>query len=97
MGQHFVDQYSLLHFATGIVAYFFGMDWVIFLVIHTLFEWAENTQNGMFVINTYLPLWPGGKPSADSILNRVGDTVAAMLGWFVAYIVMELGKRKKWY
>jgi hypothetical protein len=97
MGQFLFDQYSLLHFAVGIIAYFFGIDSSLFFFLHALFEWVENTEKGMFVINRYIKVWPGGKPAADSILNRIGDTISAMLGWFIAYIVTEIGKRKKWY
>lgn len=97
MGQRFVDQYSLLHFAVGIVAYFFGVEWAPFLIVHALFEWVENTPTGMFIINTYLPGWPGGKPVADSVINRVGDTLFAMAGWLLGYVISEIGKRRGWY
>jgi hypothetical protein len=97
MGQFLFDQYSLLHFAVGIIAYFFGIDSSLFFFLHALFEWAENTENGMFVINRYIKVWPGGKPRADSILNRLGDTIAAMLGWFIAYVLSNIGIREKWY
>ena len=85
MGQRFLDQYSLLHFASGVIAYFFGINWVMWLVLHTLFEILENTAAGMRIINDWLVFWPGGKTTSDSVINSVGDTVAAMVGWYVAY------------
>ena len=87
MGYLFLDQYTLLHFATGVIFYFFGFDFFVFLAIHTLFEIVENTKTGMFIINKYLTFWPGGKPGADSFINRYGDTLGAILGWYLAYLL----------
>ena len=84
MGQYFFDQYSLLHFATGIFAYFWGFGWLFTLLTHTLFELVENTEAGMRFINTYVPFWPGGKPKADSIPNQISDTIMTMIGWFIS-------------
>ena len=62
MGLNFIDQYSYLHFASGIIAYFFDISLLYWLIIHTVFEIMENTENGIFIINKYLTFWPGGKP-----------------------------------
>lgn len=97
MGTKFFDQYSILHFATGIIFYFFGVDFIIWLSIHILFEILENTKPGMHFINTYLPFWPGGKPRSDTLINSIGDTVFAMLGWLIAWSMDKLGKRYEWY
>ena len=40
----------------------------------------------MKLINT-LPIWPGGKDEADNIINRTGDQIYALVGWFLAYMV----------
>lgn len=59
-----------------------------------IFEIVENTNQGMFVINKYLGnIWPGGKPYADSVLNSVGDTFYALLGWIIAYLVDYYGNK----
>lgn len=98
MGQQFADQYSLLHWAVGILAYFWGFGFIASMVIHTLFEWAENTHTGIRFINETLHgIWPGGKPKADSLRNCVGDTVFFGAGWFSAKILDDLGKTQKWY
>ena len=86
MGIHFTDQYSLLHFAVGIVSRYWNISFLLFIALHALFELTENTQQGMQFINRYIPFWPGGKSQPDSILNRVGDTVFAGLGWIVAHV-----------
>ena len=85
MGACFFDQYSILHAATGVVAYFWQVPLWLFFLVHTAFEIIENSVPGMAFINQYLyRYWPGGKPMADSLTNTLGDTVFALLGWAVA-------------
>ena len=69
MGLNFLDQYSLLHYATGVMAYFWGIPPLPFFLAHVGFEAAENTETGMEFINRNLTWWPGGKPRADSFSN----------------------------
>ena len=85
MGTGFVDRYSLLHFAVGIVAYFWNIGIWQFTIFHTGFEFLENTTVGMGVINKYFTTWwPGGKDGPDTLLNQLGDTLSAMAGWYFA-------------
>jgi len=84
MGKYLTDQYTLLHFAVGVIFYFFGISFIHFVIIHTIFEIVENTKIGIHIINTYFVFWPGGKPQANHIINRVGDTFGAILGWVFA-------------
>ena len=97
MGNAFLDQYSLLHFATGIVAYFWDVEFIMWTIMHIGFELVENTSQGMKFINNYLTWWPGGKPKADAWINIIGDNMSAMLGWWCASLLDELGKRRGWY
>ena len=98
MGVNFIDQYSLLHFATGIIAYFWGISLINYTIIHILFEIIENTSHGMnFINNQFANIWPGGKPYSDSFINSTGDTIFGMLGWLVAYIVDYYGKKHNLY
>ena len=85
MGYQLFDKYTYLHFAMGIVAYFWNISLPNWLILHTIFEIVENTQMGMNIINNYIVLWPGGKQNSDSIINIVGDTLGAALGWLSAY------------
>ncbi len=87
MGHKFTDSYSLLHFAVGIISYFWGISFIMIILFHTLFEILENTKSGMYFINTYFTMWPGGKSHADSILNRIGDTFYTGIGWIIAYLI----------
>jgi len=98
MGKYFIDQYSLLHFAVGIIAYFFGISFNNFNIMHILFEFVENTNTGINVINTHFKdIWPGGKPRSDTILNSVGDVIFGFLGWLFAYLVDYYGKKHNLY
>jgi len=55
MGYKLFDKFTYLHFAVGIVAYFWNMSLSLWLVVHTIFEFLENTQTGMnIIINIYL-------------------------------------------
>ena len=53
MGLHFADQYSLLHYAVGVVAYFWIIPFILTIIIHTIFEIIENTTFGMGIINRF--------------------------------------------
>ena len=97
MGNQFLDQYSLLHYATGVMAYFWGIPPIPFFLAHATFEAVENAQQGMDFINRNLTWWPGGKPRADSFTNVVGDNLSAFLGYYSAYKLDDDGKRRKWY
>ena len=87
MGKTLFDQYTYLHFAVGIVAYFWHMPLSIWFLVHTLFEFLENTTIGMSFINQYVTIWPGGKHYSDSYSNNLGDTFAAIIGWLSAALI----------
>ena len=97
MGNKLLDQYTYLHFACGIIAYFWNISYLNWFVIHTMFELLENTEMGMNIINKYMIFWPGGKPKSDSIINIVGDTLGAIVGWLSAYLLDRLGNKYGWY
>jgi len=94
MGVKFYDQYSLLHIASGIVAYYWNISLRDWILLHSLFEYVENTSIGMQFINKYVKYWPGGKPSPDDVLNSISDIVFAVIGWIIAYIIVKLSKVK---
>lgn len=97
MGNQLFDQYTYLHFATGIIAYFWNISLIHWLIIHFLFELAENSQIGMKFINNCLTFWPGGKPQSDTVINIVGDNIGAVLGWITAFLLDSLGTKWGWY
>lgn len=88
MSQVFTDEFSLLHFATGIVAYYIGIPLGWWFVIHAMFELLEDTGTGVRVINKLFgKIWPGGgKKVPDSFINsEIGDNLYAVLGWVFAW------------
>ena len=97
MGNQLLDQYSILHFATGVVAYFWDIGFITWTLFHGAFELVENTPQGMKFINTNLTWWPGGKPKADAWINILGDNLSAMSGWWCAAKLDEMGKKRGWY
>ena len=102
MGLNFVDQYSLLHFAVGVVLYFWNIPLIFAIILHTIFEIVENTKMGMKFINTYIIhtgyfSWPGGKNYADSLINNVGDTIFFAVGWVLAAYLDVEGIKQGWY
>ena len=97
MGQNPLDQFTLLHFSVGVVAYFWGVGAWLLLVAHLAFEFIENTHAGVKFINTWLTLWPGGKPAPDSATNSIADTAATMVGWLVSRWLDSVSKEKHLY
>ena len=102
MGLKFADQYSLLHFAVGIVLYFWNIPLVLGIILHTLFEIVENTTVGMKFINKYIIhpgyfSWPGGKDYTDAFINNIGDTVFFVIGWLLAAYLDIVGVKYGWY
>ena len=96
MGNQLLDQYSILHYATGVIAFFWGVPPLYFFLAHVAFEVVENTGPGMAFINKF-GYWPGGKPRVDTFANIVGDNLAALLGYYCAYKLDDWGKTYKWY
>lgn len=97
MGEYIFDQFTALHFAVGIVFYFWNIKLIPSLLIHTIFESLENTKTGVYFINTYLKFWPGGKPKPDSFKNSIGDTIGFLLGWLFASYLDDIGSKLGWY
>lgn len=97
MGYQYFDQYTYLHFAIGIVVYFWNISLLNWIILHFIFEFLENSQMGINIINQYILFWPGGKEKSDTIINSVGDTFGSILGWLSAYYLDKLGNKYKWY
>lgn len=83
MGYQFFDQYTLLHFSVGIIAYYLGINFYAWLILNILFEVIENSPPGLKLINK-ISIWPGGKDYPDNGANAFSDVIFCMLGWLVA-------------
>ena len=87
MGRRFFDKFSFLHFSMGVILNYFDINLVISIILHTIFEYSENTF-GRAYINEFSN-WPGGKPKPDNLLNIFGDTVFFTIGWLTASLVRK--------
>ena len=83
MGKYFIDQYTLLHFTSGIVCRYLNLSFTFLLIFHIIFEYIENTKHGMYFINNYFRLWPGGKYNSDTLINSTGDIIFSLIGWII--------------
>jgi hypothetical protein len=95
MGKNIIDQYSLLHFSTGCIAYFFGLTLINWILLHTLFELFENSPKGVYFIDNYLKFWPGGKKAPDTLKNSISDLIFAIIGYILASKIDLFYKQKK--
>jgi hypothetical protein len=97
MGVQAFDQYTYLHFSSGISAYFWNIHLINWIILHTIFEILENSKQGIKLIDNYIKIWPGGKKNKDSFINIIGDTIGAIVGWLSAYFIDKLGEKYGWY
>ena len=98
MGSLLFDQYSYVHLASGVIAYYWGFSFYVWMIFHFLFELFENSKIGMFLINSNIAArWPGGKPKADTWLNILGDNISAAIGWISAFLLNYYGDKLGWY
>ena len=84
MGTKLFDQYSLLHFASGVVVYFWGFTLLVWIILHTIFEIVENSSGGVYFIDKYITYWPGGKKKPDTLINSIGDILFGIIGFISA-------------
>jgi len=89
MGKNLIDKYSYLHYSVGIIFYYYKIPFNISLLIHIIFEFLENTKDGMYIINKYLKFWPGGKQSKDTYINSIFDTIFFCIGWYTAFLISK--------
>ena len=97
MGHTVFDQYSYLHFASGIICYFWGFSLKALFILHVIFELVENSSWGIHFINNNIYFWPGGKPRADAIVNQISDVIFSLIGWLSAYYIDKLGSNYNFY
>ena len=83
MGEYFTDNFSILHFASGIIFYYVGISFSTSFVAHIFFEAIENQDFSLEIINK-TGWWHGGKDKADSVINSLGDQFYFCLGWLVS-------------
>jgi hypothetical protein len=48
----------------------------------------------IYIYNNYIVFWPGAK--SDSIINIIGDTYGAIIGWLSANCLDKIGNKYGW-
>ena len=89
MGIKFIDKFSLLHFSTGTIIYFWQVSFINWFIIHLFYEIITNTKWGIYFINNYSQ-WPGGTISYDTVINSIGDQFWAMMGYIFTYFYIQI-------
>lgn len=93
MGALFFDTYSLLHFAAGIISYYWGFNFKWWFIVNIIYEMLDNT---FYMIIDKIPKWPGGKKIKDSIVNSTSDIIFSLLGWvFARWFDISISKTNK--
>ncbi len=77
--QTIVDPYSLAHAGGGVVARSLKLSLTQTIILHTIFEVAENTYLKFHPLTR--KIFPD--PSKDTLLNSVGDTISTAIGWYL--------------
>lgn len=83
----FFDQYSLAHFAFGIIVYYVGLTFEQWFWLHLIFELIENGQISREIAHKYIPKFGFESATQDTIINSIGDQIFAMAGWLTGYFV----------
>lgn len=80
VNQSLFDPYSLCHAGAGVVAASLRLSFTQTIVLHTIFEFAEN------VYLKKLPLTKRLFPdsSIDTLTNMIGDTISVAAGWYLS-------------
>jgi hypothetical protein len=85
MGELFTDKYSIYHFSSGVIAYYCGISFAKWFIIHMIFEVIENSRLQQEL--NKIQIWPGRKPGPDTFINSMGDQCYTMMGWCIGYAV----------
>ena len=76
----FITPWSIAHFVTGYMAQAFGINYIVGLTGHTIYEYVNYVS--IKLINKWSTEWKGFK--CDSIFNSFGDTLCFMIGMFLS-------------
>ena len=89
VNQSLFDPYSIAHAGAGVVAASLGLSLTQTVVLHTIFEAAENLY--LKPHPTHKKYFPDS--TTDSIANIVGDTISVVTGWIITNKYGNVQKR----
>ncbi len=84
--QPFLDQYSLIHMAVGILFYFWKISFILSSLTQATFMLLNNSEAGNRILGKYAPQYPNARKQ-DSWLNMLGDNMSFNFGWLLASAV----------
>lgn len=79
-----LDKYAFLHFLAGMIVYALGFRMTTWFVAHSLFEFVQSTKQGQKIIDQ-LDFLSKNKDTPETMINKLGDHMMAVLGWLAAY------------
>lgn len=84
-----IDQFSYLHFASGITAYFFGFKLKNWMLLHLAFDIFDNSNWGIQFVQKYVSFLKQPRYGSDPPLNIIVDNIISVLGWVSAYYLVQ--------
>jgi hypothetical protein len=89
MDQYAFDEFSMAHFAFGILSFQTGVSFVSLAILYTIFKVIGNISIGKYVIDSYLTPVLGYKLYSESFKNIVADLSMCFLGWFAGFLLLK--------
>jgi len=89
MDQYAFDEYSVVHFAIGLLTFQAGFSFLTLAIVYAIFKVFSNVSLGMYVIDTYVTPLLGYKLFPESFKNIGSDLGMCFLGWLVGFLVLK--------
>ena len=89
MDQYAFDEYSIVHFAIGVLTFQAGFSFVTLAIVYAIFKIFSNMSLGMYVIDTYVTPLLGYKLFPESFKNIGSDLGMCFLGWLIGFLTLN--------
>jgi hypothetical protein len=89
MDQYAFDEFSVVHFAIGVLTFQAGFSFLTLAIIYSIFKIFSNVSLGMYVIDTYVTPLLGYKLFPESFKNIGSDLGMCFLGWLVGFLALK--------
>ena len=89
MDQNAFDEYSIIHFSIGLLAYQSGFSFITLVIFYSIFKIFGNTSFGINIIDKYVSPIFGYKLFPESYKNIISDLGICLFGWFLGYFTLD--------
>jgi hypothetical protein len=89
MDQYAFDEYSIVHFAIGVLTFQAGFSFVTLAILYAIFKIFSNMSLGMYVIDKYFTPFIGYKLYPESFKNIGTDLALCFIGWIFGYLALN--------